>query len=404
MASNAKIVLRKRPNKVGLYPLAIRITKNRRSTYQYVGHYIELEEWDEKNIRVKKSHINSDSLNSLLSQRLSEANKALIILQSDNKDVSANQIKKEIYTSSNNTTFFDLTKEHLDDLEASQKLNRLSCDKAWVGFILKFHKSKQLTFQEIDERFLKKLSICLKGEHSLSETSIMNIMVLIRLLYNRAIKQKIVNKELYPFGSDKIRIKFPETTKVGLNILEIQKIESLENLTFREIHARNVWLYSFNFAGMRVSDVLKTRWSDIYDNRFHYRMSKNSKLLSLKIPDKILLILESYKNDKRSNNDFIFPELKMANLNDAKDVYNKLKTANKKFNDRLKSIAKKAEIDKKLTMHIARHSFGNIAGDTIHPLMLQKLYRHSDLKTTLNYQANFIHKEADEALDSVVNF
>lgn len=55
-------------------------------------------------------------------------------------------------------------------------------------------------------------------------------------------------------------------------------------------------------------------------------------------------------------------------------------------------------------MHIARHSFGNIAGDAIHPLMLQKLYRHSDLKTTLNYQANFIHKEADEALDSVVNF
>lgn len=55
-------------------------------------------------------------------------------------------------------------------------------------------------------------------------------------------------------------------------------------------------------------------------------------------------------------------------------------------------------------MHIARHTFGNIAGDTIHPFMLQKLYRHSDLKTTLNYQANFIHKEADDALNSVVNF
>ena len=404
MASNAKIVLRKRPNKIGLYPLAIRITKNRRSTYQYIGHYIELEDWDKKNIRVKKSHINSDNLNSLLSQKLSEANKALITLQSDNKDVSANQIKKEIYASSSNATFFDLAQEHLDDLEASHKLNRLSCDKAWVGFILKFHKSKQLTFQEIDERFLKKLSVYLKAEHSLSETSIMNILVLIRLLYNRAIKQKIENKELYPFGLDKIRIKFPETTKVGLSILEIQKIESLENLTYGEIHARNVWLYSFNFAGMRVSDVLKTRWSDIYDNRFHYRMSKNSKLLSLKIPNKVLSILEYYKNDKGNYNDFIFPELKKANLNDAKDVYNKLKTANKKFNDRLKSIAEKAEINKKLTMHIARHSFGNIAGDTIHPLMLQKLYRHSDLKTTLNYQANFIHKEADEALDSVVNF
>ena len=55
-------------------------------------------------------------------------------------------------------------------------------------------------------------------------------------------------------------------------------------------------------------------------------------------------------------------------------------------------------------MHIARHTFGNIAGDKIHPLMLQKLYRDSDLKTTIKYQSNFIHKEADEALDEVVNF
>ena len=136
----------------------------------------------------------------------------------------------------------------------------------------------------------------------------------------------------------------------------------------------------------------------------HYRMNKNSKLLSLKIPDKVLSILDFYKDDKRHATDFVFPELKKANLDDAKDIYNKRKTATKKFNDNLKSIAKKAKIDKKITMHIARHTFGNIAGDSIHPLMLQKLYRHSDLKTTLNYQANFIHKEADDALDSVVNF
>ena len=404
MSSNAKIVLLKKTNREGLYPLAIRITKNRRSTYQYIGHYIELEDWDEKNIRVKKSNSNSENLNSLLSQKLSEANKALITLQSEKKDASANQIKKEIYSSANSSTFFELAQEHLDELESAEKLNRLSTDKAWVSFIIKFNKSKQLSFQEIDERFLKKLMLDLKAKYSLSETSIMNILVLIRLLFNRAVKLKIVSRELYPFGSDKIRIRFPETTKIGLNILEIQRIANLKNLSPSETHTRNVWLYSFNFAGMRVTYVLWTKWSDIYDNRLHYRMNKNSKLLSLKIPEKIVQILEFYKDGKRSEQDFVFPELKKANLEDAKDIYNKRKTATKKFNDNLKSIAKKAEINKKITMHIARHSFGNIAGDAIHPLMLQKLYRHSDLKTTLNYQANFIHKDADEALDSVINF
>lgn len=404
MSSNAKIVLRKKPNKEGLYPLAIRITKNRRSTYQFIGHYIELDDWDKKNIRVKKCHPNSDHLNSLLSTRLSEANKALITLQSENNHASANQIKKILYNSGASSTFFELAQEHLKDLESLEKLNRLSCDKAWIGYIRKFNKSKQLTFQEINERFLNKFIVYLKAQHKLSTTSIMNILVLIRLLYNRAIKHKIVDRELYPFGSHKIRIKFPQSNKVGLNIEEIQRIEKLNELSFSERHARNVWLYSFNFAGMRVSDVLRTKWSDINDDRLQYRMSKNSKLISMKIPMKALEIIQYYSNDRTSNDDFIFPELKKANLKDAKDVFNKLKTANRKFNTHLKSISEKANINKKVTMHIARHSFGNIAGDMVHPLMLQKLYRHSDLKTTLNYQANFIHKDADDALDSVVNF
>ncbi|MFD1284764.1 hypothetical protein ACFQ3R_07635 [Mesonia ostreae] len=42
MASNVKVVLRKKPNKEGLYPLAIRNTKNRRSTYHYFGHYLDI--------------------------------------------------------------------------------------------------------------------------------------------------------------------------------------------------------------------------------------------------------------------------------------------------------------------------------------------------------------------------
>ena len=202
MSSNAKIVLRKKPNKEGLFPLAIRITKNRRSTYQFLGHYIELEDWDERSIRVKKAHPNSDHLNSLLSQKLAEANKALITLQTDKKDASANQIKREIYSSRRQGSFFDLAQEHLDGLKIAKKLNRLSCDKAWIGFVLKFQKSKQLSFQEMDERFLNKLILYLRTEHSLSETSIMNILVIIRLLFNRAIKQKIESSSHRPLKLD----------------------------------------------------------------------------------------------------------------------------------------------------------------------------------------------------------
>lgn len=404
MSTSAKIILRKKPNSKGLYPLAIRITKDRRSTYKHIGHYIELEDWDGKELKIKKSHPNAESLNNLLASKLSEARKGLIALQTNNKDATARQIKKEIYKPTSSLTFFDFADEHLEALEAENKINRHSTDSAWLSYIERYCKTRHLSFQEIDERFLKKFKIFLKGSCTLTETSAMNIMVLIRLLFNRAIKDKVVSKEIYPFGTGKFKIKFPETTKTGLSSKEIKSLESCPNLSDMERHSLNVWLFSFYFAGMRISDVLFTRWSQIYDGRLHYKMGKNSKLLSLKIPVKVEKILLSYISDKQNDDDFIFPEMKKADLTDPKDIYRKKKVANKKFNDNIKKIAKRTGIQKKVTMHIARHSFGNIAGDTIHPLMLQKLYRHSDLKTTLNYQANFIHKEADDALDSVVNF
>ena len=61
-------------------------------------------------------------------------------------------------------------------------------------------------------------------------------------------------------------------------------------------------------------------------------------------------------------------------------------------------------IEKNLSNHkVARHTFGNMAGDKIDPRMLQKLYRHSNLKT-IGYQANFIHKDADDALEKSIEF
>ncbi|MDR5591091.1 site-specific integrase [Christiangramia sp. SM2212] len=404
MSSNAKIVIRKKPNKKGLYPLAIRITKNRQSTYHYIGHYIDLKDWDDKNLRVKKSNPNSERLNNLLSTRLLEASKALLDLQSDKKDFSANQIKEILFSGSKANTFYEVAKDFLDELEANKKLPQLSTDKARVNHVIKYNKSKQLTFPEINETFLRKFRIYLKKELNLSERSVVNNLVVIRTIYNRAIKMDVVDRKLYPFGSGKIRIKFPETEKIGLTKKEIKSFESAKNLTNNETHARNIWLFSFYFAGIRAADVLKIRWSDIYDGRLHYRMNKNAKLLSLKIPEKVFSILEYYKSEEQNDNDFVFPEMKKADLKNAKDVYAKTKTATKKFNKYLVGVARKAKVTKKVTMHIARHSFGHISEDKIPIKMLQKLYRHSSVTTTIKYQANFIHKDADDALDSVVNF
>lgn len=50
------------------------------------------------------------------------------------------------------------------------------------------------------------------------------------------------------------------------------------------------------------------------------------------------------------------------------------------------------------------NKFGNISEDKTLIQMLQKLYRHSSINTTILYQSNFINTDSDDVLDSVINF
>ena len=404
MATSTSIVLRKKANSVGKFPLMIRITKERKTSYISTGHYIDLKDWDDKKRIVKKSHDNSTRLNNFLIQKLSEVNGKVLELQSNDKVFSLHKIKTKIKNPSDKKTFNSLSKEYINELMANNKLSRLDADQPRIKNFIAFAGTKDLYFQDIDEAFLKRFMTYLKVERKNSDRSVVNNLIIIRTLFNRAIREGIVSQKLYPFGRGKIKIKFPESKKIGLSREEVKKIEELTELTDNENHARNVWLFSFYNAGMRIGDILNIKWSDIVDDRISYKMSKNSKSLSIKLNEKVKGIIDQYQNDKENNNDFIFPELKNANLKSREDLLKKKKSANKKFNKYLNKIAENAEIDKKITMHIARHTFGNIAGDQIPIQMLQKLYRHSSITTTINYQANFIHKEEDSAIDKVINF
>jgi integrase len=404
MATSTHIVLRKKANKSGKFPLMVRITKNRKSSYISTGHYIDIKDWDIKKNKVKKSYPNSTRLNNLLIKKLSEINSKIIDLESKEDNITLVKIKNNIKKPFGESTFNSLSEKYINELIANDKYSRLNSDGPRIKNIIVFAGTNQLYFQDIDQDFLKRLMSYLKIERKNCERSIVNNLVIIRTLYNRAIREGHVDQKFYPFGRGKIKIKFPESNKVGLSIEEVIQIEILKGLTDCENHARNVWLFSFYNAGMRIGDILTVKWSDIIDDRIVYKMSKNSKTLSIKVNDKVKKILDQYENNKQGVNDFIFPELKRSNLKSQEDILKKKKTANKKFNKYLAQVAKKAEIDKKITMHIARHTFGNISGDKIPIQMLQKLYRHSNISTTINYQANFMHKEEDDAIDKVINF
>ncbi|WP_010182988.1 site-specific integrase [Aquimarina agarilytica] len=386
------------------FPIALRIIKDRKPSYIYL-YWIEEKHWDQKKSKVKNSYHSAARLNNLILKKITEADDLILNFRTNKKPYSSSKITSLLKGGNNSKLFFEYSEQYFQDLSKLGKHSRLISEQGRIKHFKEFLGNKDIPFEEIDQGMLKRFKIYLATSRKVSERSIMNSLIVIRTLFNLGIKDGLVDQKYYPFGKNKIKIKFPETIKIGLEEIEINAIENLDLSKGSTIwHSRNIFLFSFYLAGMRVSDVLKVKWSDIKDERLYYRMGKNKKVDSLKIPLKVKMIIGYYEDEKRSPEDFIFPELKKAKENDSRDIYCKTKTATKKFNKYLDEIAQRAKIDKKITMHIARHSFGNIAGDKISPHMLQKLYRHSHLSTTIGYQGNFIHKEADNALESVLDF
>lgn len=254
----------------------------------------------------------------------------------------------------------------------------------------------------MDYELIKRFENYLFIKRGLARRTVANYMITIRTIYNIAIQKSLAEPKFYPFGKGKYQIKFPETQKIGLTSAEIIILETIRGLSTAQQYALNAWLISFYFAGIRISDVLQLKWKDFLDSRLYYRMGKNQKLVSLKIPIKVNTVLN--RIDRNDDSIYVFKELENINLKDKRALRSRIKSVTRNFNRRLEFVAEKAGIEKKLTMHIARHSFGNISGDKIPIRLLQKLYRHSSVTTTIMYQSNFITKDTDEALEKVVNF
>tara|TARA_R110002033_G_scaffold171215_1_gene218639 strand:- start:19263 stop:20498 length:1236 start_codon:yes stop_codon:yes gene_type:complete len=401
--ATVQVVLRKKKNTQNLYPVTIRITKDRKTSFISIGQYIDLKFWDVQNRRVKKSHPNASRINHLILKKLAQANDKLLDAEINEDSISASQVRENV-KGKNKKDFFDIAELHLENLEKAEKYSQHLTQKGRIGKFKKFVGKDTLHFKEITVFLLKNFESYLLNQEKRKPRTAINYMILIRKIYNLAISDGLVEHSNYPFGKGKIQIRIPESDKVGLSIVEVKRLESANNLTDAQQNAVNVWLTSFYFAGIRVSDVLQLRRSDFNDGRLLYRMNKNQKVVSLKVPKKAKAILDLYKEPDISNNDLIFPYLRGTNFSDAKELLTRTKTVTRTLNRRLELVAKYLEIDKKLSMHIARHSFGNISGDKIPIQMLQKLYRHSSITTTIAYQSSFMKKDADDALDKVINF
>ncbi len=426
--ATAKIVTWSRPDKDGQFPIGIKIWNNGKPSYIFDGHTLPSRDlWAAKKQEVKKSVPHAARLTNLLTKKLSEVRDKALQLETEKPKIAAGSIKNSVQGKDEEQkflTFVEIANQYLEDQLSCGNYDVHKTDKGRLKRFYEFANNGKIAFQDITVELLQRYTIFLRkakkvryNEHSpikpLSERTITNHLLIIRTLYNRAITAKVASKDDYPFGADgKIAIKFPKSSKIGLTEKEIRNLEELDLSNHVPIynHARNIWLTEFYFAGMRVTDCLLLKWGDFQDNRLYYQMSKNSEHGSLKIPQKVITILNQYREEQNDTVDnkhnLVFPFLKeLATLDDRLMLRRKICHTVKSLNTAMEKIMLMVGSNKNASQHKARHSFAQLAEEkNVHPKVLQKMYRHESILTTMNYQSNFSHKKADEALEAVLGF
>ncbi|MFI5187211.1 MAG: tyrosine-type recombinase/integrase [Chitinophagales bacterium] len=249
-------------------------------------------------------------------------------------------------------------KNHIQKLQAAGRIGNSIVYSCALNKLREYAKRQELTFDEIDYSYIDQFNTSLLAE-GIKVNSISNYLRTIRSLFNKAIKERLIASDAYPFRD--FTIKSEPTINRTLSIAEIANIANCSLMKDSPVwHYRNLFLLSYCLIGINFSDLLTLTEKNFMDERVIFRRRKTNKVYSILIHPTAKELLSNYRltNDYGPDR-FVLPFV--VNKNDSlllkKDILQVIKTTNKY----LGKIAYLCKINKSITTYHARYSWANVA-------------------------------------------
>jgi len=387
----------------GTQKILLRITQNRKHRYVDIGYSIKAEDWNKERKEVRKGHRLASEINMVMNKNLIEAKQTYLKNQSQDLPISAREIKRQLKKEIVGDSYIEYADDYVKKLtNPNTQGNRESIINKLKDYLgTEGGRPIDLLFPEIDYKFLKNYERHLKGLGNGTNTIHTN-MKFLRTVYRDAVKSKHFRTLDNPW--DDYSAPKQKSQRTRLKAVQIEEIENYETKPGSGKHdAKNIFLFSFYLQGMRVKDLMQLRWNQIRGEHLYYRASKTLKARPRKIISRAAAILEYYKLDKANNNDHIFPFLKKINEKDytPRQWVKKIDSKNSLIRKNLMQIAEALGYEK-LSMHVARHTFANIArkitGD-VH--IVSDALDHSSIAITEGYFGAAEPEENDDLVFKV---
>lgn len=189
-----------------------------------------------------------------------------------------------------------------------------------------------------------------------------------------------------------------------LTTVEIGKLVNIDRSIINNKQADVLEMFKFSYlsCGLRISDIITLRWCDIdFDKKELCKIQVKTRGRNIiPLTDKAMEIIEKWKG---RHNVFVFGLLQDDfNLKDEEKLRTRRNSITRSINKALDCISKKSELDKKVTFHMARHSWAVSALEqSMQMSMISSLLGHTTTAITEKVYAQFRQEAKSEAVNNL---
>lgn len=360
-STSIKAMLRsQKRDKKGVY---VRVTIDKKQDYFATGYYVLEKDFDGASGLVKGDDPQKEEINSYIRFLVQELDEVLSALKKSGELLSIENFQRFYERKFKK----DLSFESFFKIALAEKKDSLepTSVEVYSRLLTKMNEfAPGISVRAINKGFVKQWELWLTCTKGLCQNTANHYFETLRTFLIKAEEDEIIS--INPFNKIKIKQVLGERDYLAQEELDALINLRLPETNSGEIRAREMFVFCC-LTGIRYSDLMNLKWTDIrtLTNDMYFKMHKTKFFVSIPLIDQAKEILSSQKRDS----EFVFKKL-----------------SNQTFNYLLHQLEKKAGIQKKITVHVARHTFATLALEKGVPLeVVSKILGHKNLKTTMIY-------------------
>lgn len=375
----------------GLVPVHFRITVNGERIDQSLQKYVEVARWGAAAGKMKGNTPEARQLNTYLDALKAKVLKTEREMVQDGQIITFEAFREKWFgTAERPRMLLEIFQEHNNQVLAligkefaQATFTRFNTSKDHVAAFLQWkYEIRDIDISRLNFEFVSDYEFWLKTQKNCGHNTTLKYIADLRKVINNCIRKGWLVRD--PFLGFKMTRH--EVDKDFLTEDELQTIFSKDFETDRLNQVRDVFIFSC-FTGLAYADVQKLKRTEIArgiegDYWIFTKRQKTetaSRIPLLPVP---LQILEKYKDHPDCT------------------ITGKILPipSNQKMNAYLKEIANICKINKKLTFHIARHTFATTVtlSNGVPMESVSKMLGHKNLKTTQHYAKILDRKVSDD--------